>query len=137
MNDPEFKFRIAFATDDGKSVNGHFGNCMAFAIYDFDEDSIEHIENRPAYDLSGLEKNDIRAQQIMDCHLLYVASIGGPAAAKVIKQGIHPLRASNDIAMIDLLDRLQEVVRNNPTPWMAKLMERENPLAEQLLAMGE
>lgn len=137
MNDSNFKFRVAFATNNGKSVDGHFGNCMGFAIYEFDEDSIDFIGMRPLKDLSCIEKNDIRANQIKDCHLLYVASIGGPAAAKVIKLGIHPLRDNHNNQITDVLDRLQTVINNNPTPWMAKMMGRTSPLAEQLLAVGE
>ena len=38
------------------------------------------------------DKNLWRAQLIGDCHVAYVVSIGGPAAAKVIRADIYPIK---------------------------------------------
>jgi nitrogen fixation protein NifX len=132
MNTQPFRFRIAIATSDGKTIDGHFGSCEAFAIYQFDADTLEHLEDRIAATAEGVEKNGVRADQLADCHLLYVASIGGPAAAKVIKRGIHPLRDAQQRPIADTLARLQQVLQGTPPPWMAKLMGRQNPLASRL-----
>ena len=132
MNTQPFRFRIAIATNDGTHINGHFGSCEAFAIYEFDVDTIEYIESRTAATVEGVEKNSVRADQLTDCHLLYVASIGGPAAAKVIRHGLHPLKDAQEGPIADTLAKLQQVLQGTPPPWMAKLMGRENPLASTL-----
>lgn len=130
MSPAPFRFKIAIATDDDKTVNGHFGGCNAFAIYQFDADSLEHLETRPAAVTEGVEKNGVRAAQLVDCHLLYVADIGGPAAAKVIKSGIYPLKDKNKPLITDVLTKLQQVLKGTPPPWMAKLMGQPSPLAD-------
>jgi len=38
--------RIAVATDDNKSITGHVGRCLAFAIYDVNGETIEKKEIR-------------------------------------------------------------------------------------------
>ncbi|RRJ82928.1 NifB/NifX family molybdenum-iron cluster-binding protein [Aestuariirhabdus litorea] len=122
MTRDTFQFTIAFATNGGDLIDGHFGSCTQFDIYRFDSTRIEFVESRPALSVGGVEKNKVRADQLDDCQLLYVASIGGPAAAKVIRQGIHPLRDSQQTPIDQALLSLQAVVATNPPPWMAKQM---------------
>lgn len=137
MSTDNFRFKIAIATNNGTHIDGHFGGCEQFAIYQFDADSIELLETRTASNEGGIDKNDYRAAQLADCQLLYVASIGGPAAAKVIKTGVHPLRDPNATAIEDALGKLQRVLRGTPPPWMAKLMGQRHPLAAKLQAAQE
>lgn len=132
MSSREYLFRIAIATDDGEHVNGHFGSCERFAIYQLDAQSYQWLEDRTPSTTSGVDKNDHRAAQIGDCQILYVASIGGPAAAKVIKQGLYPLKDAQMSTIDTALTRLQEVVSTRPPPWMAKLMGEEAPLAQRI-----
>ncbi|WP_207061220.1 NifB/NifX family molybdenum-iron cluster-binding protein [Motiliproteus sp. SC1-56] len=137
MPDTPFRFKIAVATNDGQTIDGHFGTCESFAIYQFDADSLERLESRPAATVEGIEKNAARAAQLDDCHLLYVASIGGPAAAKVIKHGIHPLRDQNGSPITATLERLQAVLKGSPPPWMAKLMGREPARSLKAVSGGD
>tara|TARA_R110001583_G_scaffold194797_1_gene367049 strand:+ start:13201 stop:13614 length:414 start_codon:yes stop_codon:yes gene_type:complete len=132
MSSDNFRFKIAIATNSGERIDGHFGSCETFAIYQFDADTIEHLETRAAIEVEGVEKNGVRAEQISDCHLIYVASIGGPAAAKVIKFGLYPLKTKEPITITDALQRLQQVIEGNPPPWMAKLMGNNEPLSHIL-----
>ncbi|WP_210394703.1 NifB/NifX family molybdenum-iron cluster-binding protein [Motiliproteus sediminis] len=137
MSDSDFRFRIAIASNDGKTIDGHFGSCEQFLIYEFDADTVVPLEQRPASTEGGIDKNDYRAAQLADCHLLYVASIGGPAAAKVIKTGVHPLRDPNSTAISEALIKLQQVLKGTPPPWMAKMMGAANPLATKLEAAND
>lgn len=132
MKANEFRFKIAFATNSGTQVDGHFGSCETFAIYQFDAQQSGFLETRCASQQSGVEKNDLRAAQLADCQLLYVASIGGPAAAKVIKSGIYPLKDPSESSIDTLLRKLQGVLQGTPPPWMAKLMGNNQPLAHLL-----
>lgn len=132
MKPNDFRFKIAFATNSGTQVDGHFSSCESFAIYQFDAEQSEFLETRSASQQSGVEKNDLRAAQLADCQLLYVASIGGPAAAKVIKSGIYPLKDPSESPIDTLLSKLQAVLQGTPPPWMAKLMGNNQPLAHLL-----
>ena len=51
-----------------------------------------------------------------------MASIGGPAAAKVVRIGIHPLKLSGTEKISDVISELQTVMAISPPPWLAKAM---------------
>ncbi len=116
---------IACATDDAIHVNGHFSTCTWFMVYQVSCDEARLIDIRKAvhkHDALGEDKNVLRAEQIQDCKVLYVISIGGPAAAKVVKLGIHPIKLNEANALTDILTRLQQVLAATPPPWLAKAM---------------
>lgn len=115
--------RVACASNRDEELDGHFGSCRRFLIYQIDENEIRLIDIRNSSDVSDEgDKNANRAALINDCNVLYVASIGGPAAAKVVKAGIHPIKqpASGDIR--EKLSELQCVLAGTPPPWLAKIM---------------
>jgi len=73
--------------------------------------------------------------------VLYVASIGGPAAAKVIKAEIHPIKDAAGGSARDRMVALQGVLAAKPPPWLAKVMGQtpeERPRFERdLVEAGE
>jgi len=54
--------------------------------------------------------------------VLYIASVGGPAAAKIVKLGIHPIKLSAIESISEVIDQLQSVLAGTPPPWLAKVM---------------
>jgi len=117
--------RIACASNDGINVDGHFGSCAQFMIYQVSADEARLIDIRHTGipdDLDVEDKNVFRAELIQDCQVLYIASVGGPAAAKIVKLGIHPIKlpAINPIA--EIVEQLQSVIAGTPPPWLAKVM---------------
>jgi nitrogen fixation protein NifX len=68
------------------------------------------------------DKNRFRAELIRDCQVLYLVSVGGPAAAKIIKLSIHPIKLANVMSLDDVLTELQSVLAGAPPPWLAKVM---------------
>lgn len=119
--------RVACASNKGEELDGHFGSCSRFLIYQVNGDEIRLIDcrnttpdtNRPdARD----DKNAYRANLINDCQVLFVASIGGPAAAKVVKAGVHPIKHPATGLARDRIAELQKVIVNSPPPWLAKVM---------------
>ncbi|MDP2902288.1 MAG: NifB/NifX family molybdenum-iron cluster-binding protein [Methylovulum sp.] len=117
--------RIACASDDAIHVNGHFGACAWFMVYQVSGDEARLIDIRTAEIPQGLvvdDKSVFRAEQIQDCKVLYVASIGGPAAAKVVKLGIHPMKLSEVEGIAEIITQLQGVIAGTPPPWLAKAM---------------
>lgn len=115
--------RIACASDNNLNIDGHFGSCSKFLIYQVNTDESRLIDIRMTQmpDKKAEDKNLFRAQLIEDCQLLYVASVGGPAAAKIVKMGIHPVKIPGKGKISDIINELQQVL-NTPPPWLAKVM---------------
>jgi nitrogen fixation protein NifX len=117
--------RIACASNDGINVDGHFGSCSQFLIYQVSADEARLIDIRDTDIPDGLDvedKNVFRAELIKDCQVLYIASVGGPAAAKIVKLGIHPMKLPGVEAIAEIIDQLQTVIAGTPPPWLAKVM---------------
>jgi nitrogen fixation protein NifX len=117
--------RVALASNAGESLDGHFGTCTRFLIYQVSPTAARLIGIRRAENGRTVEKdkNDLRADQIADCHLLYVVSIGGPAAAKVVRRDVFPVKKPEGGEAKTLLAELQTAL-TQPPPWLAKAMGR-------------
>jgi len=114
--------RVACASDNGELLDGHFGAARSFLIYQVSATEIRLIDARRAQDLGQEDKNAYRADLIRDCQVLYVASIGGPAAAKVVKTDIHPIKDAAGGSARDRMAALQRILADKPPPWLAKAM---------------
>ena len=117
--------RVAIASDYGENLNGHFGSCRQFLIYQVSAEEIRLVDLRmTAGPASRDEKNAFRARLIRDCQLLYVVSIGGPAAAQVIKRSIHPVKMAGGRDAREILAELQNILAASPPPWLARAMRQ-------------
>jgi nitrogen fixation protein NifX len=114
--------RVACACDTGELLDGHFGAARRFLIYQVSAKESRLIAVRRIDDSTAEDKNAYRAGLIADCQVLYVASIGGPAAAKVIKLDIHPIKDAAGGSARERMVKLQEVLSNKAPPWLAKVM---------------
>jgi nitrogen fixation protein NifX len=117
--------RIACASNDAINVDGHFGSCNQFMIYQVSADEARLIDIRCTDIPDGLEvddKNLFRAELIQDCQVIYMASVGGPAAAKIVKLGIHPIKLQGIESITGIINQLQTVIAGTPPPWLAKVM---------------
>lgn len=117
--------RVACASNGGESLDGHFGSCRRFLIYQVWAEGLRLIAVRDADPAAPVDdKNAYRAELIGDCQVLYCASIGGPAAAKVVKADIHPIRIPDGGSARDQVAALQKVLADKPPPWLAKAIGR-------------
>lgn len=115
--------RIAVASNKGEQLDGHFGSCQRFLVYDINPEEQRLVDARSTVDADLAEdKNAYRAELIADCQIVLFISIGGPAAAKIIRAGIYPIKQKSEQAATEALTRLQEVMAVSPPPWMAKLL---------------
>ncbi|MEY4580922.1 MAG: hypothetical protein RL701_5625 [Pseudomonadota bacterium] len=114
--------RVAVASNVGAELDGHFGSSLRFLIYQVSAQQIRLIEARSALEADlAQEKIAARVQLIRDCAVLYTASIGGPAAARVSKANIHIMLVTEGGPARPELDKLQEVLRKkSPPPWLVK-----------------
>lgn len=115
--------RIACASNQGEYLNGSFGNCARFLIYQISPNASRLIALRePAPVCEEEDRLSLRAKLLHDCQLLYTLSIGGPAAAKVIRAGVHPVKLSAPVPAREIVEELQRVLASAPPPWLAKAM---------------
>ena len=120
--------RIAFASNSQEQLDGHFGSCLRYLVYQVSASDLKLVDARPALaaDLSA-DKNAFRVSLVKDCKVLYVVSAGGPAAAKVIKADIHLIQIAEGGSARAIAARLQEVLRGSPPPWLAKALGKSAP----------
>lgn len=114
--------RVACASNKGDLLDGHFGSARRFLIYQVSGAENRLIDVRAADDSDAEDKNANRAELIADCQVLYVASIGGPAAAKVVKADVHPIKYPRGGSARERILALQRVLASKAPPWLAKVM---------------
>ena len=114
--------RVACASNRDEELDGHFGSCERFLVYQVAPTELRLIAVRPTLAADHAEdKNVARAALIADCQVVYVQSIGGPAAAKVVRAGVHPVKVPRPAPAREVLPRLQQTL-TSPPPWLAKIM---------------
>jgi nitrogen fixation protein NifX len=118
--------KVAFATQDLKRVDAHFGWAKNIAIYEISPEGHRFLE---AVQFDGDLKEDgnedklaPKIEAIKDCAILYVAAIGGSGAARVVANNIHPMKVSQPEEISDLLARLRDVLKGVPPPWLRKAL---------------
>jgi nitrogen fixation protein NifX len=120
--------KVAFATQDMKRVDAHFGWARNIAIYEVSPQGHRFVE---AVQFSGDLQEDGNEDKlapkldvIKDCAILYVAAIGGSGAARVVAHKIHPIKVQEPEAIDGILDKLQGVLKGTPPPWLRKVMQK-------------
>lgn len=120
---PANSVRVAVASNSGEKLDGHFGSCLRFLVYQVTVDAVQLVDVRSALEADfSDDKNAFRANLINDCQVMYVVSIGGPAAAKVVRSGIYPIKVVEGGMAREVLDKLRGVMGSAPPPWLAKLI---------------
>jgi nitrogen fixation protein NifX len=120
--------KVAFATQDLKRVDAHFGWAKNIAIYEIGPEGHHFVE---ALQFDGDLKEDgnedklaPKIEAIKDCAILYVAAIGGSGAARVVANNIHPVKVNQPEEISDLLGKLGDVLRGTPPPWLRKALAK-------------
>lgn len=127
---PGPRLRVAIATQDGKSMNAHFGSARRFAVYEVTPHEgrfVEVVAFDDTSDESGA--HDAEADRIgpkvaalAGCNLLFVLAIGGPAAAKVVNAGIHPVKLAEPESIDQVIAKVRSMMTGNPPPWLRKAL---------------
>jgi len=118
--------KVAFATQDQQRVDAHFGWAKHLAVYEIDAAGYRFIEDFPFGDDLAEDGNEDKLSPklaaIGDCAIVYVAAIGGSAAARVVASKIHPVKVAQPEPILDILDKLQDVLKGTPPPWLRKAL---------------
>jgi nitrogen fixation protein NifX len=123
--------KVAFATQDQQRVDAHFGWARHLAVYDIDGQGYRFVQDFGfGEDLAEDGDEDKLAPKLAaigDCAIVYVAAIGGSAAARVVASRIHPVKVAQPEPILDILDKLQTVLRGTPPPWLRKALMKSQP----------
>ena len=118
--------KIAFATQDQQRVDAHFGWAKHLAIYDITAEGYQFVQDvgfgEDLAEDGNEDKLAPKLEAIKDCAIVYVAAIGGSAAARVVAHKIHPVKVNQPEPILDILDKLQEVLKGTPPPWLRKAL---------------
>lgn len=128
---PANTLRCAVASMDGEWINGHFSRCPIMYVYDVCESGTSIVGLRKMPEEAGEIGHQERVNAINDCQLLFVAAIGGPAAARVIRADIYPMKVRNVEAIDQTLGRLCERLSSGSLPpWLKKVMGQSWQMAD-------
>jgi len=121
--------KVAFATQDMKRVDAHFGWAKNIAIYEISPEGhtfVEAVQFEGDLQEDGNEDKLLpKIEAVKDCAILYVAAIGGSGAARVVAQNIHPIKVAQPEDIDGLLDKLCDVLKGTPPPWLRKALNKD------------
>ncbi len=129
--------KIAFTTSDNIHINAHFGSAKKIDVYEVDQTRYEFVETlRFDGNLSEDGNEDkllSKIEALHDCTIVYVSTIGGSAAARLIKRKITPIKAQSEAQEIaDILTKLVQTLNGNPPPWLRKALLKSSPALDEL-----
>jgi nitrogen fixation protein NifX len=121
--------KVAFASTDKVHIDEHFGKAEEFYIWEIGPDEAQFTGVVQVKDEDGYEEDKIEARgaALADCALVYVGQIGGPAAARLVAKKVYPLKSKEQEPITMAVEKLQEVLKGNPPPWLRKAMLKGEP----------
>lgn len=118
--------KVAFATQDLKRVDAHFGWARNIAVYEVSPEGHSFVEaiqfDGDLQEDGNEDKLAPKLEAIADCAILYIAAIGGSGAARVVARNIHPVKVPQPEDIGEILDKLQAVLKGTPPPWLRKAL---------------
>ncbi len=119
--------RIAVTSNNDEEVDGHFGSCLRVLVYDVNGEASQLVDVRPVVCIgAGEKRTEVMLELIKDCQILVTQSIGGPAAARVVRANCHPIKQPSTGSAQEVLLRLQAVLAGSPPPWLKKILAQQD-----------
>jgi nitrogen fixation protein NifX len=130
MSDTE-TMKVAFATDDLKNINQHFGSAERFAIYRIAAggSSLLEVAEFGRLDQDGNENKLVDKFAVLaDCIAVYSLAVGPSAVRQLMALGIQPLKLQYGTPIGTVLGELQQQLKQGPDGWPGRWMrDRRNP----------
>ncbi len=125
--------RIAVATNDHRFLDAHFGSAASFAVFEVASDHWHFVEMIAFDDPTtgaGRHSDDVdrigpKVEALRGTALLFVLAIGGPAAAQVVRAGIHPIKVKEPEPLGAVVLRVQRMLQGKPPPWLRKALGKD------------
>ncbi len=119
--------KIAFASNDRRLVNQHFGAAEAFAIFEISETDSRLVEVAEFIEtaMDGHEgKLAAKVELLEGCAAVYCNAVGASAIQQLLAKGIQPMRVDEGSAIDGLIGGLQKNMQSEPPLWLAKHLKR-------------
>ena len=133
--------RVAFATDDRRTVNQHFGSARSFVIYEVAGNSAR-VSGAGEFGELAQDGNEAKLKDkfslLEGCDLVYCQAVGHSAVQQLIGRGIQPIKVRESTPIEALIEDLQcELESSEPPPWLARLRRQRGDEADRFDAMEE
>jgi len=130
----ENAIKVAFESKDMQTINAHFGGAKEFVVYKVSPNGFELSEviTTDTSEMEGDDKTDFKVKALKGVNIMYCESIGGTAAAKVIRGGINPMKVQEPRNIEDVLKELVTMINGNPPPWVKKIMNIQTKMDPRL-----
>lgn len=124
---PAHGIKVAFATKDMETINAHFGGTKEFVVYHVSKEGfvLDGAIRTDTSDITEDDKTDFKVRALEGINIVYCESIGGTAAAKVIRAGMNPMKVQEPTSIEAVLKELVAMINGNPPPWIRKIMNVE------------
>ncbi len=113
--------KVAFATNDNENIDAHFGSAKQFNIYDITKDDCE-ISTIIKIEEKDMDKT---ISLLKGVDIVYFVNIGATAAAKIINNGIFPIKYKEVVSIDDEIKKLIEMINGTPAPFIKKILEKK------------
>jgi nitrogen fixation protein NifX len=122
--------KIAFATKDSVHINAHFGWASQIDVYNLTLDGYTFLETLTfggeLKEDGNEDKLEPKLSALTGCTIVYVADIGGSAAARLINRRITPMKSQSEDEEIEaILGQLMRTLKGNPPPWLRKILSQD------------
>jgi len=111
---------VAFATNNATHIDAHFGSAKEFHIYEITRDSYNFYGVVPI----AVKDTDSTVELLNGVDIVYFVNIGPAAAAKIINNGIFPIKYKESVSIDDELSKLMNMLGTNPPPFIKKICEQ-------------
>ncbi|MFA6741537.1 MAG: nitrogen fixation protein NifX [Arcobacteraceae bacterium] len=113
--------RIAFATSDLENIDSHFGSAKQFAVYEVGKETTTVCEIIKIED----KDTDKTVELLKGIDIVYFTNIGAIAAAKIINNGIFPIKYKDVVSIEEEIKKLTTMLNTNPPPFIKKIIEKK------------
>lgn len=121
--------KIGFASTDLKHVDQHFGSASSIAVFAVDQDRHVLVEVLQFGDNLAQDGNEdklaAKTNALEGCAAIYIQAIGHSAIGKLAQIGVQPVKVSNGSPILEMIDAIQEELREGPTSWLARAIQAQ------------
>ncbi|TBU98827.1 NifB/NifX family molybdenum-iron cluster-binding protein [Stutzerimonas kirkiae] len=119
--------RVAFASSDRERVDQHFGSSCAFAIYGVNPERAQLllvVEFGDQQQDGNEDKLASKLDLLDGCIAVYCRACGASAVRQLLAIGVQPVKVGESARIGELLETLQAELREGPSAWLAKAIQR-------------
>jgi len=122
-----FSLNVAFATDDRKNVNQHFGSSQGMLIYGINAHEWHVLEAIEYAEVSTSTHNKLptRISDLVGCSAVFCNACGASAVKQLLEKNIHPIKVIEGHVIHDLLKEITQELDGEPCGWLAKSLKQK------------